>query len=148
LTRLGQASFEYIMLVAIVLLFVVSGIGIIYQYSQRSNDEVNVASIDRIGQDIIRTAEKIYYIGGNSWESIRFNVPSSVKGMYIMDNSEIVIEYESYGGVSQAVFFSSVNITSPYYSGGVGNLTDFFHPGTNTLKFSAVGSTVIIEEII
>jgi hypothetical protein len=146
--RKAQASFEYIMLVAIVLLFVVSGIGIIYQYSQRSNEEINVAAIDKIGQDIIDTAEKIYYVGGNSWQSIKFNVPSSVKGIYVINNNEVVVQYESYGGLSEAVFFSTVNITTPYYAGGSGNLSSYFHPGTTTLKFSSSGGNVIIQEIV
>ena len=149
--RRGQSSFEYIMLVALVLLFVVSGVGIIYSYSQKSNEDIKVATIEKIGVEIVDSVEKVYYIGGDSWETIKVSVPDGVKNIKVVAGNELVITYDTYGGISDAVFYSDINITTPY-SGGVSfipirNLSSSFHTGLNMIKVTSNGSTVIIEEV-
>lgn len=142
----GQASFEYISMVAIVILFVVTGTGIIYNYSQRSSQDISLSTIQKIGNDLIDVSEKIYYVGGTSWETVRFNLPDSVKKMYVQNNYVLVIEYESNGGLSQAVFFSDINLTTPYMVDGLGNLSSNFHPGVNSIRLTSNGNSVLIEE--
>ncbi len=142
----GQASFEYISMVAIIMLFVVAGTGIIYNYSQRSSQDISLGTIEKIGSDLIDVSEKIYYVGGNSWETVKFNLPDSVKKMYVQNNYVLVIEYESNGGLSQAVFFSDINLTTPYESNGIGNLSSSFHPGLNSIRLTSNGNNVLIEE--
>ncbi|MBN1792302.1 hypothetical protein JW826_01310 [Candidatus Woesearchaeota archaeon] len=143
----AQSSFEYIMLIAIVLLFVVSGVGVVYHYSQRSTEDVQTATIEKIGTDILDTVEKVYFIGGDSWETIRLNIPKNVKGVYVLDNQELIIEYDSYGGISEAVFFSDVNLTTPYVSGNRANLSDFAHSGINLIRVVSSGGYVNISEL-
>ena len=143
----GQSSFEYIALVAMVLIFVVAGVGIIYSHSKGQTDDVQMRSIESIGRDIINSVEKVYYIGGDSWETLKVNVPNNVRDMYILNNNELVIEFESYNGVNEAVFFSDINITTPYVSGSTANLSGFFHPGNNMFKVTSQGANVSIEEV-
>jgi hypothetical protein len=143
----AQSTFEYIVLVAIVMLFIVSGVGIIFNYSQRQNEDVKTATIERIGVDIIDTAEKVYYIGGDSWQTIRVNIPDNVKGMYVLNNNELVIRYESYNGISESIFYSDVNMTTPFVSGSVSNISSEFHPGLNSIRIFSLGSIVSLEEV-
>jgi len=137
------------MLVGIVMLLVVSGIGVIYQYSQRSNDELKVSAIDKIGTDLVDTVEKVYYIGGDSWETLRIQVPAEVNAIYQLNTNELVIEYENFGGLSQAVFFTDVPINMSYYNPATQReeLSSFFHTGLNKVRVVSRGSYVEISEV-
>ena len=112
--RKGQGAFEYVMIVGIAMLIIVPGALIFYNYSMRSSDELTRSRIEMAGNDIVDSVEKVYYIGENSWETIEVNLPENVRWIYILSNSELVIEYDSSGGMSRAVFFSDVNMTTPY----------------------------------
>jgi hypothetical protein len=74
-------------------------------------------------------------------------VPDGVKAFYILNNYEVIIEYDSYGGLSQAVFYSDINITTPYSGGGISNISSFFHPGLNQVKVASRGNFVEVQEI-
>lgn len=143
----GQSSFEYILVVGMVMLFIVSGVGFIYNYSQRSNNDVALANIGKAGQDILLTADKVYYIGSDSWETIKVNIPSNVKEIYIMNNNELVIEYESFGGISESVFFSDINLTTPNVVGNKKYISDEPHVGVAVIKVTSYGSYVNITEV-
>ena len=130
------------------MLFVVSGIGVIYSYSQRSTDDINLGQIEKIGKDIVETSERIYYVGGDSWETLKFNIPNNIKNVYVLKNYELIIEYESYGGISQAVFFSNINLTTPFLAsaGDISNISSSFHPGLNAYRITSRGNYVLLEE--
>ena len=90
--------------------------------------------------------EKVYYIGENSWETVRVDIPENFRTMYILNNSELVIEYESQSGVSQAVFFSDINITAPYTVGSIGLFSSDPHAGLNIIRIISRGNHVLINE--
>jgi hypothetical protein len=143
----AQTSFEYILLVAIVMLFVVGGVGMIYSYIQRSNDDIKGATIEKIGNEMIETVEKVYYVGGDSWQTIKINIPAGIRGMYVVNNNELVIAYESYSGISESIFYSDVNMTTPYGDSISSNVSSALHAGFNSIRISAQGSNVSIEEV-
>lgn len=144
----GQGAFEYILVVGIALFLVVPGALLFYNYSLKTGDELTRSKIDMIGKEIIDSAEKVYYIGENSWQTIKLAVPENVNWIYILNDNELVIEYESHVGVSQAVFFSDINITTPYTMEGKAYISDptDVHPGLNIIKITSMGSYVVINE--
>jgi hypothetical protein len=143
----GQGAFEYILVVGIAMLLIVPGAILFYNYSSKSGDEMIRTQIDSVGKDIVDTAEKVYYTGANSWETLELDVPENVRRIYINnnpDNYELVIEYDSHIGVSEAVFFSDVNITAtPGYGGSISSSV---HAGLNVIKISSSGDSVLINE--
>jgi hypothetical protein len=141
--KLGQGAFEYILVVGIAMLLIVPGVILFYNYSLKSNDEVMRSQINMIGNDIIDAVEKVYYIGEYSWQSLKIDIPNKVTNIYILDNSELVIEYNSYSGVSEAVFFSDINIVP---GGNAGSISNSMHPGLNIIKVVSMGSYVLINE--
>ena len=141
--KLAQSAFEYLLVVGIALLIIVPGAILFYNYSFGSSDEMMRSTIDLVGNEIIDSVEKVYYIGENSWETIRLDVPESVKNIYVLNNYELVIEYESKVGFSEAVFFSDINMTTPYAQG---NISDEPHPGLNVIKIISMGDYVLINE--
>jgi hypothetical protein len=140
----GQGAFEYILVVAIAMILIVPGVILFYNYSLKSNDEVMRSQIDMIGNDIMDAAEKVYYIGEYSWQSVKVDVPDKVTNIYILGNSELVIDYHSIAGDSQAVFFSdNINISA---GGNAGSISNSIHPGLNIIKVISMGSYVLINE--
>jgi hypothetical protein len=146
----GQGAFEYILVVGIAMLLIVPGVILFYNYSLKSNDEVMRSQINMIGNDIMDAAEKVYYIGEYSWQSLKIDIPNKVTNIYVLDDSELVIEYHSYAGLSQAVFFSDVDIAAggnsiPNPPGAVA-ISNEMHPGLNIIKIVSMGSYVLINE--
>lgn len=146
----GQGAFEYILVVGIAMLLIVPGVMLFYNYSLKSNDEVMRSQINMIGNDIMDAVEKVYYIGEYSWQSLKIDIPNKVSNIYVLDNSELIIEYHSYSGTSQAVFFSDVNISGggnsiPDPPGAV-SISNSMHPGLNIIKIVSMGSYVLINE--
>lgn len=137
--RKAQSSFEYIMLVGVVMLLIVPGAILFYNYSKRSNEDLMRATIYRIGSDLADSVQKVYYVGESSWETSSFVVPEGVRKIYIQGSYELVIQYDSWGSISEAVFFSDINMTSP--DDIVTN-----HSGLNLIKVTSQGGYVSLNE--
>lgn len=139
----AQASFEYVMVVAIAFIIIVPGAFLFYNYSNKSSEDLTRAKIEMIGNELVDSVEKVYYIGENSWETIEVDAPENVNRIYLANNYELVIQYDAHSGFSEAVFFSDINMTSPYVSG---NISDNPHAGRNIIRITSMGSYVIINE--
>jgi len=145
--RLGQSAFEYILIVGIAMTLIVPGAMLFYNYSIRSSDEVVNSNINMVGNDILDGVEKVYYIGENSWETIKVNIPKGVRRIYVLNQSELVIKYESHIGISDAVFFSDINMTNTLTcTGGLSNFNISQHPGLNVIRITSLGKCVLINE--
>ena len=152
--RRGQSAFEYILVVGIAMFLIVPGAILFYDYSKRSGDEMLRSQIDMAGADIMDAVEKVYYIGENTWETIKVYVPDSVRWIYILNNSELVIEYDSQVGVGEAVFFSDINITAPpnYSIGGkqyISNITgQSSQAGLRIIKISSMSTSNSVHYVL
>lgn|GEM_PF-845973 len=157
----GQGAFEYVMIVGIAMVLIVPGAMLFYDYSKRSGDELTRARIGAVGNDILDSVEKIYYIGENSWETIEVDVPDNVNWIYFLkqgNDYELIIEYESESGTSEAVFFSDINVTTPYNITGPDGRERWYindvpsdpanaHPGLNVIRVYSKGHYVNITEV-
>ena len=134
------------------MLLIIPGALLFYNYSLKASDEIVRAKIELIGKETLESVEKVYYIGESSWETLQLDFPSNVRWVYILDNNEIVVEYDSYVGKSEAVFFSDINITTNYFIGGKSYLSDVpsdpqnMHSGVNIIKITSMGSYVMLNE--
>jgi len=137
----GQASFEYILVVGLALVLLVPGTYLFYSFSKVSNDQVVGARINGAGNELLGTVEEVYAVGQNSWRTVTINFPDNVRNVYVLDDEELVITYDTQNGVSDAVFFSKVNISAPYG----GNISLSFTPGLTKVKVSSLGSYVSLE---
>ncbi len=148
--KLGQAAFEYLLLAGVAMMLIVPGAMLFYNYSLRSGDELVRAKIHLMGSELIDTVEKVYYVGESSWETVKMELPENVNWIYVLDNSEVVIGYNTQVGISEAVFFSDVNITTPYL-GPISNQRYFsdpssMHTGLIILKITSMGRYVLVNE--
>ena len=80
----AQVSMEYILLALLTLLLVVPTAYFMMNSSKGSEAQVRDAQIQRIGNDIISNAEKLYYQGAPSRLSLKEQLPDGVTEISIV----------------------------------------------------------------
>jgi hypothetical protein len=112
-----------------------------YSFTQSNQDTIEGSQITRSGREIVTKAEEMYTIGPNSWTTLEVNLPESVENVYV-NGRELVIRHQTQVGVSDAVFFSRINLTSPYG----GNISGNFTPGYTSVRVESNGTEVLVYE--
>lgn len=139
--RKGQISVEHLFMVVLALLIIVPGTSLFYTYSKNSNHEMISNQITRIGDEIIKNAEIVYFLGDDSRMQLTLNFPRAMRGIALY-GGELTINYTSYSGHNEAVFFPSVPITGVNSN----DITTYFHTGTVHLILENQDSVVKIWE--
>ena len=136
----GQSSLEYLLVVALTFAVIVPATYLLYNYSKESSQEISDARVMQIGRTIVDTSESIFYNGQGSKTVLEINVPDNVKTALIIDGREIVFNITTSFGVSEAVFFSSVNITtkSENCNLNICSIPELGSPGLKKLKIEAI----------
>jgi len=104
-----QASAEYILVSAVILLIILPIISIFYSYSHESNEEIRQSQVNKIGIEIVDAAEQVYYLGESSKTSLDATMPDGVEKIEIWHNQELVFFLND---GSELAFKSRVNITT------------------------------------
>ncbi len=144
--RGGQVSVEYLLVLGMAFLLLVPGGYLFYSFSQGSQEQVAGSQITRSGDLIINTVKEVYSVGENSWSTVNINFPSGVQNIYVTGGgNELVIEYDSATGTSEAVFFSNINMTTPYAGGEI--TAGEFKSGLTKIKVSSQGDYVQLREV-
>ncbi len=145
----AQSSLEYLLVVALTLAIIVPTTYLFYNYSKESGQEITDAQITKFGRGIIDTAESIFYSGQGSKTVMELNVPDSVGTAVIIDGRELVFNTTTSFGISEIVFFSSVNLTTTgsNCNANTCQLPDLASPGLKKVKIESIGSSVKIEVI-
>ena len=110
--RSSQSSLEYLLIVALTFAIIIPTAYLFYNYSKESSQEIVDAQITKVGTSIIDTAESIFYSGQGSKTVIELNMPDNVVSAFVIDGRELVFNVTTSLGVSEIVFFSSVNLTT------------------------------------
>ena len=142
--RKGQISIEYLFILAMSLAIIIPGSMMFFRYSQESNEQLVASQINRIGTNVITTAEEIYTVGDGSWITLDVTIPQSAKDAYV-EGDDLVIEYRSSSGITEAVFFSDIDIQGPYADGAI---SPSFHTGTMQIRVESKGDYVLIQEYL
>ena len=79
-----QASAEYILVSAVILLIILPIISIFYSYSHESNEEIRQSQVNKIGIEIVDAAEQVYYLGESSKTTLDATMPDGVEKIEIM----------------------------------------------------------------
>ena len=124
----AQASFEYLAIFAIGFVVLIPLVYMFQQYSLESAEQVQVSSIGTIGNDLINTAEAVYYMGYPARLTLQETFPSGIIGMDLLanwtDQVNIITFYLS--DDSELSFYSPVNlnmtISESYYTPGLKNI--------------------------
>ena len=109
----SQISLEYLLIVALTFAIIIPTTYLFYNYSKESSQEIVDAQITKLGRTIVDSSETIFYSGQGSKTILDLNIPDNVDSAIIIDGRELVFNVTTTFGVSEIVFFSSVNITAP-----------------------------------
>ena len=144
----AQTSLEYLMIIALTLGIMVPTTYLFFRYGSESNVKVIDSQINQIGRAIIDTAETVYFSGESSKVILQLNMPENVRDIYIIYERELVFNLTTTIGESEAVFFSSVNITSSDCLNEICSLREIAGVGTKKIKIESVnnGKEVLISK--
>ncbi|MBI2208070.1 hypothetical protein HYU50_01090 [Candidatus Woesearchaeota archaeon] len=146
----AQSALEYIMIIALTLAIIVPATYLFFRYTSESNTQILDSQISQMGRGMIDTAENVYFSGQNSKIVLQFNMPESVNDIYIIGNRELVFNITTAIGENEAVFFSSVNITSSLSNcqGERCSLSEIADLGLNKISFQSYnnGKQVLISK--
>ena len=146
----GQSSLEYLLIVALTFAIIVPTTYLFYNYSKESSLQINDAQITRLGRNIVDSAESIFYSGQGSKTVLELNVPDNTASAVIIDGRELVFNITTDFGVSEIVFFSSVNLTTIGSNCIVNtcNIPELGSSGLKKVKIEAVNANSVKIETI
>jgi len=134
--------------IGIALLVLTSGTLILANYSKSINDQVVSNQISIIGNTIMNNAESMYVLGNESWITIEFSLPSSLDGVALNSDTDLVFAYYTSTGVSNIVFFSDKfnlsNGTSYPCGANPKSCSIYLNAGINRVKIKSEGEYVTI----
>jgi hypothetical protein len=107
-SKKAQSSVEYIFMVAMALALIIPGTVIFYQYTTGSQKAIVSSQIYKIGTDLVDSAEMMYSVGENSWQTLEITFPQDITSVTIYNSSsgsELILRHgKDYS--SDAMFFS------------------------------------------
>jgi|FLOH01.1.fsa_nt_gi hypothetical protein len=142
LSKKAQISVEYLFIIGLSLAIIIPGSMLFFNYTNESNEKLVSSQINSIGKNVVNSAGEVYTLGKGSFITLDMNLPESVVNIYTIGDYELVIEYRTGNGVTEAVFFSDVKIYGAYD----GEVSGDFHTGFMPLKIESMGGNVTIIE--
>ncbi len=109
----GQFAVEHLMVIGIGILLIIPVVNMLYSYSSHQTDELGMAQISNIGNQIIDSSETIYYLGQPSRITLEENFPDQINEIKILGNRELVFYVGSKN--SSYPFLSNVRIDGIFY---------------------------------
>lgn len=103
----GQISIEYMAIVGITTIVVISLLAISNYYSQQMEETINTNQIDGIAKEIVDTAESLYYFGEPSKVTLKVYLPRGIKQATVGPN-ELSFKVRTKGGDADMFYPSSV----------------------------------------
>lgn len=115
----AQVSMEYVIVVFIVALLIIPAVYLIYSFSKSSETELRQIQINKVGNEIVRTAEKVYYQGAPSRIVLEESMPEGITQIRIekdwnLNQNELVVDTYFNSKSSQFSFPSKVNIAGSF----------------------------------
>lgn len=146
----SQSSLEYLLIVALTFAIIVPTTYLFYNYSKESSEEITDAQITKLGRSIVDAAESIFYSGQGSKTVLELNIPDNIDSALIIDGRELVFNMTTNFGVSEIVFFSSVNITtiSSNCNANICMLPELARSGLKKVKIEAISKDSVRIETI
>lgn len=130
----GQISIEYMAVIGITTVVVISILAISNYYSRQIEDTISTNQIDRIGKEVIDIAESMYYFGEPSKTTLKVFIPKGIKNITITQN-ELVFNVTTGSGLTEMAYSSAVPIE--------GNISRSY--GLRYIKIEAKGGKVWIN---
>ena len=106
----GQASLEYLAVLALTLVILVPSIYIFFNYSQESKDTLIDSQLSEIGDEIIENVKFAFYSGEGTKVTLDVNMPANINEVCVLDLRDLVFVTDTNIGESEVVFFSDIDM--------------------------------------
>lgn len=148
-SRVAQSSLEYLLIVALTFAIIVPTTYLFYNYSKESSQEITDAQITKLGRSIVDSAESIFYSGQGSKTVLELNVPENVYSAQIVDGRELVFNVTTTFGISEIVFFSSVNMSTPSNcNANICKIPGLANSGLKRVKIEAISKDTVVIDVV
>lgn len=112
----AQAGVEYLIIIGFVTLAISIIIGMAYFYTGSIKDRIKLNQVESFANQIINSAESVFFSGEPSEATINLYLPEGVKTIEINTNY-IIITTETSSGENKRAFASKVQLTGTISSG-------------------------------
>ena len=147
MNRKAQPALEYLMIIALVLGIIVPTSYLLFRTTSESNVKILYSQISQIGNNIIDTAETVFFSGEGAKIVLDISMPKGVDNVEILAGRELVFDIVSELGATETVFFSSPAIpiisddpTADCVNNGNCDLSDLAGEGLKRISIEAIDS--------
>ncbi len=114
----AQISVEYLVVMALITLIIITILGLALFYSGAIKDEIKMNQITHSANKIISTSESVFYTGEPSQATISVYLPDNIQNIEILEN-DLIFTVQTNSGINKISFSSKVPIlgTLPSFSG-------------------------------
>ncbi len=158
--RKTQSSFEYLIIFGIAFSILILVFSLFYRSLEGGKSSVSMEQVKKIGNTIISSVEKVYYLGEGSRITIKVSFPDNINDMYIYHKNNsgtimdiLVINSSTDSGNVIEYFYPNTEEIRFNFSSGIsfttGNYTylnekSFFSGGIKNVRFTSMGDYVSI----
>lgn len=107
MVKKAQFATEYLVVTAFALFFISLTVYAIYTQIGHKTSELDVAQLNRAGNSIIESVNKLAYMAEKSRTTVKVMLPENLKKVYVENKKDLVFEYESGGDTGYLVFHSN-----------------------------------------
>jgi len=86
-TKKGQQAVEYVTIFGIVALIIATSLVVFTKYSSSTQDDIILETTEGTLNILVKEAERVYYIGKGSKNTLRVNIPGHIKEIKACDTS-------------------------------------------------------------
>ena len=135
LSRTGQVSIEYLIIVGMTVLLLFPLLYVFYSNSQSFQGQVTATQTSQIAKKVVDAADSVYYLGPPSQQTLSVVFPDGIKNVTILGNS-VSFLISGAGAKYEVVEWSAANLT--------GNLSP--SQGVHQITVSAQAGGVVISD--
>ena len=84
--RKAQAGTEYLLIGGFVFFSILVATSLFYTYSKESYGDIAIAQVNKICNDIVNSAESVYYMGKPARQTLKVDFPAGIYNMSIVRN--------------------------------------------------------------
>ncbi len=133
--RRAQVAIEYLVIMGFAFLMTMPLIIVFYQQQTSTNEEISNSQANRIAEEVVASADAVYYLGYPSLKTVRIYFPQGINSVTLQDNAVSVLMDSSHGDY-EVVRWSAANLT--------GSLRTY--PGLHIVEFQANYDNVTITD--
>jgi len=138
----GQASVEYLVILGITIGLSLAGVVYYFSYSQHENADATAEQVNTLGREVMNNVKNTFDAGRGTKRSVSMSIPDGVREIKVdvIDQRELVVQYETVAGTSEAIFYSNIPIETIFSDG---TLT-YVERGNVVFEFISLGSSVLV----